>query len=270
MLKPVLHIALIGVALVSAFFSIKQKSKLTEQQEALAAKKVENRQISAQADSIEKEYKDEQGRLKKAQDQEAALDQSVAVLRSQVAKAKRDLAAAQDELAEQGNKLKAPDEAMEGVKKLLATVGEDVTPENLADKLSQLQSESKEKAQKIEEIDALLEGASKKLEANESERTRLVERKSERAERVRQQAAEIPIASVNNEWGFVVIAAGTDHGFTPQSDLIVKRSGQVIARLKPSSVEARQTIAEIDYSSVQPGVALFPGDLVIFANSSTN
>jgi hypothetical protein len=52
--------------------------------------------------------------------------------------------------------------------------------------------------------------------------------------------------------------------------LLVKRDGKLIGRVRPSSIEPNQTIAEIDQESLVLGVRLQPGDRVILARPATN
>jgi hypothetical protein len=78
------------------------------------------------------------------------------------------------------------------------------------------------------------------------------------------------VSAVDHEWGFVVIGAGSNSGFTPQTELVIERDGIRIARVTPSSVEPSQTIAEIDSKSLSAGVRIQPGDRVILATPATN
>ena len=81
---------------------------------------------------------------------------------------------------------------------------------------------------------------------------------------------ESVVSAVNQDWGFLVIAAGSNSGFTPQTPLIVERDGKTLGRVRPSSVEPTQTIAEIDFNTLATGVRLQPGDRVITAKPSSN
>lgn len=63
----------------------------------------------------------------------------------------------------------------------------------------------------------------------------------------------------------MVIGAGSNVGFTPQTKLLVKRDGVLIGRINPTSIEPSQTIAEIEASSLAPGTSIQPGDRVILA-----
>jgi hypothetical protein len=92
----------------------------------------------------------------------------------------------------------------------------------------------------------------------------------ERSSRISRNSMEAVITAVNQDWGFLVIGAGSNSGFTPQTDLLVRRDGRKIGRVRPSSIEPTQTIAEIDLESLAPGVRLQPGDRVILAKPTSN
>jgi hypothetical protein len=92
----------------------------------------------------------------------------------------------------------------------------------------------------------------------------------ERSSRISKNSMEAVVTAVNQDWGFLVIGAGSNSGFAPQSSLLVERDGRRIGRVKPSSIGATQTVAEIDLESVAAGVRLQPGDRVILATPSAN
>jgi hypothetical protein len=81
---------------------------------------------------------------------------------------------------------------------------------------------------------------------------------------------EAVVTAVNQDWGFLVIGAGTNSGFAPQSSLLIERDGRKIGRVKPSAIGPNQTVAEIELESVASGVRLQPGDRVILATPSAN
>jgi hypothetical protein len=92
----------------------------------------------------------------------------------------------------------------------------------------------------------------------------------ERSSRIGRNVMDAVVTAVNQDWGFLVIGAGSNSGFTPQTDLLVERDGRKIGRVRPSSIEATQTIAEIDLESLASGVRLQPGDRVILAQPVAN
>lgn len=92
----------------------------------------------------------------------------------------------------------------------------------------------------------------------------------ERSARIGANSIEAVVTAVNQDWGFLVVGAGSNSGFTPQSGLLIQRDGQVIAKVRPSAIEPTQTIAEIDFSSLAPGVRLQTGDQAILATPAVN
>ena len=92
----------------------------------------------------------------------------------------------------------------------------------------------------------------------------------ERSSRISRNSMQAVVTAVNQDWGFVVIGAGSNSGFTPQASLLVERDGRKIGRVRPSSIEPTQTIAEIDFDSIASGVRLQPGDRVILATPTAN
>ena len=95
-------------------------------------------------------------------------------------------------------------------------------------------------------------------------------RKAARNKRIDRNAMEARVTAVNQDWGFLVIGAGSNSGFTPQTTLLVKRDGRLIGRVNPSAIEPTQTIAEIDLKSLAPGVRLQAGDRVIVSKPAGN
>ena len=111
--------------------------------------------------------------------------------------------------------------------------------------------------------------ADKNLAKNRDEVSRLADRKVKRDSEIRRNSMEATVTAVNYEWGFVVVGAGSRSGFTPETTVLVKRDGRVLGQLNPSSIEPNQTIFEIDFDSMAPGVRIRPGDRVILSQPRT-
>jgi hypothetical protein len=159
---------------------------------------------------------------------------------------------------------------LEEVKSALVGLGTDVTLENLAEKIAEIEQSKADKQKKLDELQTLVGGAEKSLAANRAEADRLVTRGIERSARIGRNSMEAVVTAVNQDWGFLVIGAGSNSGFTPQTALLVERDGRKIGRVRPSSIEPTQTIAEIDLESLASGVRLQPGDRVILATPTSN
>jgi hypothetical protein len=75
------------------------------------------------------------------------------------------------------------------------------------------------------------------------------------------------VLTVNQGWNFVVIDVGDKQGVTVNSPLLVMRGGQRVATLKVTSVEPRQSIADVVPGTMARGTTVQVGDRVVFAGS---
>ncbi len=156
------------------------------------------------------------------------------------------------------------------VNEILKDLGGDVDLDSLPEKIAEIEEDKNSRVAKLEELETLISSAEKMLANYRSEFDRLVKRDIERNSRIGRNSMEAVVTAVNQDWGFIVIGAGSNSGFTPQSALIVRRDGRMIGRVRPSSIEPTQTIAEIEFDSLATGVRLQPGDRVILAKPITN
>jgi predicted RNase H-like nuclease (RuvC/YqgF family) len=269
-MKPIFHSVALIAALAGIYFSYDLSKKFEDQQTLRLGYDKENVEKTAIAVSTEKELKDERERLVKAKEEKSLAEQQLANLKAEEAKARREIAQLEQSLQQQNTEFDQLAKAMEEVKKILASLGDDVTFENLPDKVKGIEQDKLAKEAKMQELTTVLQGAKNKNESQKAEVARLFEIKGKRDTRIRSNAMETVITAVNQDWGFVVVGAGSNTGFTPQTKLLVERNGYRIGQLQPTSIEPTQTIAEIEFESLAPGVRLQPGDRVILAEPATN
>ena len=75
------------------------------------------------------------------------------------------------------------------------------------------------------------------------------------------------INSIYRNWGFVILAGGDRQGVVSGSTLDVMRAGEVIGKLKVTSVETGRAAADIILDSVAEGTILRAGDIVVAENN---
>ncbi len=138
------------------------------------------------------------------------------------------------------------------------------TIDNIEQKLNEMKGTKAQRVDKVDELDVLIAAAEKSIQESTAELGRQVAREEARQLKINRGAIEAVVTGVQQDWGFLVIGAGTNQGFTPTSTLLVKRDGRMIGKVRPSSIEPNQTIAEIIFPSLARGVRLQPGDRVIF------
>jgi len=269
-MKAILYVVAILATCGAAFFSYTLSGKFKALEKDRIDTIAMNNDISAKADVAEKNIKDEQARLASSKERRELLEQSVSSLKStgsglasDIQKLDADMTAQKAEFAELAKTL-------EEVNKILEDIGGGVTLDTLAEKIDEINQDKDAKQKKLEELDTLVAAAEKNLATNRSELDRLGKRMIQRSSRITRNSMQAVVTAVNQDWGFLVIGAGSNSGFTPQTFLLVERDGRKIGRVRPTSIEPTQTIAEIDFDSLSPGVRLQPGDRVILAKTTAN
>ncbi len=137
------------------------------------------------------------------------------------------------------------------------------------------------------ELQAQLEEARRLLDAAEREKAFLSERlgntqtrSSELQQEVAPRRAEREASSqrlgirgtvlaVNQVYNFVVLNLGGRQGVESNTEMLVVRGGNLIGKIRISSVEPTTAIGDIVTSSLARGVQVQPGDIVIYAGSNS-
>ncbi len=270
-MKAIIYILALLVACGGAFLSYQNKVKFEEQQRIrISINKEIDEDVKVKDDATRKELASERKKLHDAREEQSVVEQNIETLKAKAAELDGQMKEADGKLAEQAQEKKQLEDALAEAQKVAKELGNDVTIDTLPEKLKELEGKKKEREGKLDELTNLCETATKKLANNRAEVDRLVQRDGERSIRIRQNAMESVLTAVNQEWGFVVVGAGTNTGFTPQTKLLVKRDGRLIGKLQPTAIEASQTIADIDFDSLAPGVRLETGDRVMLSEPATN
>lgn len=263
-MKPIFYGISILVACGAAYFSFDLSNKFKALQEDRLATIADNKKTTALADAADADIKKEKALLVSSQEKRDLLTQSVDSLKSSATALTNDVSKLKDDLQSQDTEFAALNKALEEV---IATLGDlaGATLDNLPEKIQEIEADKAAKQQKFEELETLNEGAEKALAASRAELDRLGKRKIDRSSRIARNSMGAVVTAVNQDWGFLVIGAGSNSGFTPQTSLLVERDGRKIGRVRPSAIEPTQTIAEIDLNSLAAGVRLQPGDRVVLA-----
>jgi hypothetical protein len=75
------------------------------------------------------------------------------------------------------------------------------------------------------------------------------------------------VLAVDRNWNFVVLNLGDRNGVVDNATLIVQRGASMVGRIRITSVEPSQSIADIIPNSVPAGISVQPGDLVVYPGS---
>ena len=121
--------------------------------------------------------------------------------------------------------------------------------------------------QRVQELEASLTSAN---DQNKTLTTQLTDLKTQNENRVKglaKKGLEGRILAVNPAWNFVVLSVGDKQGVSNNAEMLIKRSGQYLGKVRITSVEPSTSIADIVANTLPEGVAVQPGDSVIFQGS---
>lgn len=269
-MKPVIYLLSVLAIGAGVFFSISTKAKLEEQTEIRKDLEERGRRVSAQVDKTEQQLKADKELLREAQSGRAEAEELIATLQGDWSRLQREFEEVEDVLKRHEEVIAEAEKGLRQTEEEFRRLGVDPTDgvAGIAEVIADLEDRQKSLVAEIGEVEALIEGAEKAIEGDREEVRRLAARQLERESRARNNSMSSVVTAVDQNWGFVVIGAGRNSGFAPQKRLIVQRDGRRIAEVKPSSVESSQTIAEIDFDTMAPGVAIQPGDRVIYSEAN--
>ena len=228
-----------------------------------ARKEAETQKVAAttaldQARKVAEVAKTSSEKLKAAAEAQSAAEAKSSAARAEIEKAKKDAEEAlaqvktkETEIAELKTKLPAPNAAPTPV-----VPAEDPA---MVKALEEAKALAAEKETLLKTVQVKAEEADKKAAALEAENLR-------RVAGLNKPGLEGKVLAVNPNWSFVVLNIGDRQGVVAGSSLIVKRAGNLVARLRVTSVEPSTSIADIQGTTLK-GATVQPGDVVIFPGS---
>jgi hypothetical protein len=264
---PFLAIAISGVA---AYFTITQIEKFQVTQDLRIKTNETSVMVSANIDTALAEIKVEEGNREVALGERAVAQSSVTNLKDENGSVENQVVGLDTKLVTQETQLGELKQVLAGVKQELAQVNIEVTLATINDDFKTLSTSIETKQATDTGLDESTTKEEKRLADKRADIERYNGRIQARDLRIAQNEIEARVTAVNQDWGFLVIGAGSNSGFMPDTRLLIKRDGRLIGRVKPSAIELTQTIADIDFGSLSPGARFQPGDEVIIAKPAPN
>lgn len=129
------------------------------------------------------------------------------------------------------------------------------------------------------DLQTQLEDTRRQLDSAEREKQLLsdrIQKTENRAAGPAQRVARAPkpgvrgtVLAVNQAYNFVVLNLGGRQGLEANTEMLVLRDGTPIGKIRVSSVEPATAIGDILSNSLARGVQVQPGDIVVYAGSSS-
>ena len=198
----------------------------------------------------------------------------VAEAESKAAKAEADLAQLQKEKADLQTRLDANQSETASLRKRVEEAEKAAKPS---------ETPAAAAAGSVAELQAQLDDARRQLDSAEKEKVFLSEKLQSAQERsappqeerkrretgTRRTGVRGTVLAVNQAYNFVVLNLGARQGVEPNSEMLVLREGTLIGKIRISSVEPATAIGDIITGSLARGVQVQPGDMVIYAGTSS-
>ena len=118
-----------------------------------------------------------------------------------------------------------------------------------------------------DELQAVKEGLETQLKSAQSQLAGLQKQAADRATMAAMNGLRGRVLAVDRNWNFVVLDMGNRNGVVNNATLIVQRGTSMVGRVRVTSVEPSQSIADIVPNSVPAGISVEPGDTVIYPGS---
>ena len=258
MAKILLIISALVIA-ATAYLGFATKQKVDAMQTDLAEKKRSLTTAQSERDSAKKSLKTADDALIAAKADIEAKDKDLAAKKGEIDKISADLKKTSDDLAAKIEEIAKFPKAPSGENVDLAKVREDM------DALTKAKSDLEGR---VAELTQVQETLNKQL-SDEKSKTQTFETqvKAYKQDFMRPGVTGTVLA-YNPGWNFVVLSIGDKQSVKAGKQLVVTRGGQMVAKVRVTSVEPSTSIADIIPSSMAKGQSVQPGDSVVYEGRS--
>jgi hypothetical protein len=206
----------------------------------------------------------------KAPDDVSAVAAKASEAEVKARKAEADLAQTQKEKSDLQARLQANESELAGLQKRLDEVAAKPADTNPgAASPAELQAQLEEARRLLDSAEREKAFLSEKLSSNQTRSVQPEQETKRREAGAGRLGLRGTVLAVNQAYNFVVLSLGGRQGVEANSEMLVLRSGTLIGKIRISSVEPTTAIGDIVTSSLARGVQVQPGDIVIYAGSTS-
>lgn len=267
-MKNIFYILAVIAVGAAAFTGWQVKDKTLAQMDVREELRIQNKR---QSKSIDDKKEEKAEAIIATDTARSEKDETVAKLDSAKSKAgalERTLDEEEARLAEQNERAANVDKIVNDIKKSIDDPNIEI--EDVPQIVSGLEEDKKAKDRQLEELEIVRENLEKTIAATQADIARKKTKIAESKTRILGNKFAATVATVNNEWGFLVINAGEKSGLAGDTKLLLTRNGRMLGKVLVSSLEANQAIGEIVPDSLPAGVRAQAGDIVILEETAAN
>lgn len=263
MAKILLIISALVIA-ATAYLGFATKQKVEEVQGQLKEKKATL--ITTQA-TLSKT----QGTLTKTQDELVAAKATIEEKDKDIAAKKGEIDGLSSKLKEASDSLTAKTEELEKLK--IALGGNPDKGPDVEQMKADFEATKKAKADlevKVAELTQVQDTLNKQLSDEKSKTVSAETQVKAYKQNYTRLGVTGTVLAYNPGWNFVVLSIGDKQSLKAGKEMVVTRGGQMVAKVRVTSVEPSTSIADIIPSSVAKGQSVQPGDSVVYEGRGNN
>ena len=218
---------------------------------------VEKRRLAEQKDIKAREAVAEQAKTRAAEAETVA------------AKVQADLAQMQTEKADLQTKLQANQTEVASLQRRIEEAGGKSADNPGAPSSNEMQAQLDEARKQLENAERENAFLSDKIKMAQERTNQIEQERKHRQTAAGRAGVRGTILAVNQAYNFVVLNLGGRQGVEPNAEMLVLRDGTLIGKIRVTSVEPSTAIGDIISSSLERGVQVQPGDIVVYAGSTS-
>ncbi len=266
-MKTIFYILSVLVIGAAAFYSFENSKKVQKEIDVFAETRQTKRNVESIISDTEKDLSDTTAQLDTAKNLNADLIAEMENMKSREVSYNKSKEEAQVKIDEANDRLAQLAEIKAKIDKALE--GVDIAWPQIPSEIKRLQELRKKKGDDLDLLNEHIAKLTKDVAEKRASNAREGDRLSKIRTKIARNAKVGAITSVNSTWGFVIVNLGTNNSnVTARSKLLITRNGRLLGRLTPNSVEASQTVCDLNARDINPGVRIQPGDQVTLADSS--
>lgn len=264
MAKILLIISALVIA-ATAYLGFATKQKVEEVQGQLKEKKTALITTQGQLATTKTSLKKSEDELVAAKATIEEKDKDIAAKKGEIDTIKGDLLKATTDLDEKTKKLAEIQEQLDKIGK--GPGG------NIDEMIKQVGDLTKSKADlevKVAELTQVQDTLNKQLGDEKSKTVSAETQVKAYKQNYTRQGVTGTVLAYNPGWNFVVLSIGDKQSLKAGKEMVVTRGGQMVAKVRVTSVEPSTSIADIIPSSVVKGQSVQPGDSVVYEGRGSN
>ena len=243
--------------LASSALGYLNKSKLAEKQTALVSAQAETDTARGDASKAKNEQKKAESARSEAESKANELQTQLTTAASEAATLKTQVDTAATNVADKQKEIDALNQRLAA-----ATPPPAMTP------APELTAALDKANHQLAELQVIKDGLESQLKGARDSQQAAERRIAVREGQEAMNGLQGRVLAVDRNWNFVVLNLGGRSGVNANSQMVVRRGGNLVGRVRITSVEPAQSIADIVPNSVPAGVSVQAGDTVVFAGGS--